>query len=171
MSTTEELLGEIWKQASEKYKESQVTQEEDVEHTEEEVEEPKHVQRPKRLAKSTPQSQSTKETETPKKSRIGRSMYVATANNGTLGIIDKKTSVGGHSILLVHVPKKIKDFTLDLKVGECLTVRGLTRSSVQEPLCIMFVGRSQYFPPGKKVSSCVVGVDTAAWDRFMMGAG
>ena len=168
MSTTEELLGEIWKQASEKYKESQVTQEEDVEHTEEEVEPPKHVQRPKRLAKSTPRS--TQETEIPKKSRIGRSMYVATANNGTLGIIDKKTSVGGHSILLVHVPKKIKDFTLDLKVGECLTVRGLTRSSVQEPLCIMFVGRSQYFPPGKKVSSCVVGVDTAAWDRFILGA-
>ena len=170
MSTTEELLGEIWKQASEKYKESQVTQEEEEEHTEEEVEQPKRVQRPKRLAKSTPQSQSTKETETRKKSRIGRSMYVATANNGTLGIIDKKTSVGGHSILLVHVPKKIKDFTLDLKVGECLTVRGLSRSSVQEPLCIMFVGRSQYFPPGKKVSSCVVGVDTAAWDRFILGA-
>ena len=169
MSTTEELLGEIWKQASEKYQEinaSQVSQVSQVEHTESEVEEPKHQQRAPRLANP----KNTQATSSPQKSRIGRSMYVATANNGTLGIIDKKTSVGGHSILLVHVPKKTKDFTLDLKVGECLTVRGLSRSSVQEPLCIMFVGRSQYFPPGKKVSSCVVGVDTAAWDSFIQGA-
>ena len=167
MSTTEELLGEIWKQASEKYQEINASQVSQVEHTESEVEEPKHQQRAPRLA--TPKhTQAT--LAHPKQSRIGRSMYVATANNGTLGIIDKKTSVGGHSILLVHVPKKTKDFTLDLKVGECLTVRGLSRSSVQEPLCIMFVGRSQYFPPGKKVSSCVVGVDTAAWDSFIQGA-
>ena len=108
MATTEELLGEIWKQASEKYQETRVSQEQQVEHRESEVEQPKHVQRPKRLAKSTPQSTQ----DTPKKSRIGRSMYVATANNGTLGIIDKKTRVGGHSILLVHVPKKTKDLLL-----------------------------------------------------------
>lgn len=101
-----------------------------------------------------------------KTKRIGRSMYVATANQGSLGIIDKHQNISGHSMLLLHVPKKYNFNVLNMHVGDVLETQGLHNTAETYDLIVTFVGRSKYFAPGKRVSSCVVGVDAVAWDTF-----
>ena len=98
--------------------------------------------------------------------RIGRSMYVATANDGKLGIIDQNKSISGNSHLLIHVPKKHSSQVLDLRVGDPLVMTKVRYGSEPREFQIAFVGRSQYFAPGKRVSSCMVGVDTMGWKDF-----
>lgn len=98
--------------------------------------------------------------------RVGRSQYIATAHNKQTGIIDKNQTINGHSILLLHVPKKYKTFMLDVHVGDILQAQGLHNTTNTCNLQVTFVARSKYFRPGERISSCVVGVDTEAWTSF-----
>ena len=121
---------------------------------------------PEKVARKTrpPPLKSKTKSTVPK--RIGRSMYVATASDGKLGIIDQNKSISGNSLLLVHVPKKHNSLILDLHVGDTLVMTKVRYGAEPCEFPIAFVGRSQYFSPGKRVSSCVVGVDTRGWKDF-----
>ena len=121
---------------------------------------------PEKVAPKTRPPPLKSKTKSTAPKRIGRSMYVATANDGKLGIIDQNKSISGNSLLLVHVPKKHNSFILDLRVGDTLAMTKVRYGADPCEFPIAFVGRSQYFSPGKRVSSCVVGVDTRSWTDF-----
>ncbi len=103
----------------------------------------------------------------PKPKRIGRAMYVATANDGKYGLIDTGEEADGCSVLIVHVPKKFQDIDLEIDPGDVLISRGVHRRGADTPLLVQFVGRSQYFSPGKRVSSCTIGVAAQEWKSFV----
>ena len=103
----------------------------------------------------------------PKPKRIGRAMYVATANDGKYGLIDTGEEADGCSVLIVHVPKKFQDIDLEIDPGDVLMSRGVHRRGEDTPLVVQFVGRSQYFSPGKRVSSCTIGVAAQEWKNFV----
>lgn len=98
--------------------------------------------------------------------RVGRSQYVATSHNQKIGLIDKNQIINGHSILLLHVPKKYNNYILDVHVGDILQAQPLRLTTETFNLQVTFVGRSKYFRPGKRISSCMVGVETEAWTSF-----
>ena len=95
--------------------------------------------------------------------RLGRAMYGATANNGQYGIIDTKDVAQGCSLLLIHVPRGQQRLGLDIRPGEILVTKGVHRNAPEFQMRVHFVGRSQYFSPGKRVSSCIVGVPLHEW--------
>ena len=105
--------------------------------------------------------QKEKTTKLPK--RIGRSMYVATANDGKFGIIDTHEVTNGQAILLVHIPKKENQTVLDIRVGDVIRVKQIPKGSNEYPVQVRFVGRSQYFRPGTRISSCIIGVPCDEW--------
>ena len=69
-------------------------------------------------------------------------------------------------MLIVHVPRKSQDIDLEIDPGDVLMSRGVHRRGEDTPLVVQFVGRSQYFSPGKRVSSCTIGVATHEWKSF-----
>lgn len=109
--------------------------------------------------------QETKKKKIP--TRIGKAMYIATANNGQYGIIDKVEESEGCSILLVHVPKKHQHTELDLHPGDVLTLKGKIRTVQETRVQIQFVGRSQYFSPSRSITSCTIGVASTEWKMFL----
>ena len=115
----------------------------------------------KKYAKLPLSGTAEKVKKTPK--RLGRGMYVATANNGQYGIIDTKDVAQGCSLLLIHVPRGQQRLVLDIHPGEILVTKGITRNAREFQMRVHFVGRSQYFSPGKRVSSCIVGVPLHEW--------
>jgi hypothetical protein len=112
----------------------------------------------------THQRKSAKEHKPSK--RIGRSMYIATANNGRFGIIDRNQAMRGLSELLVHEPRNPQKVNINFRLGETLILQGLGQGSPSVPVRIQFVSASKYFSPGVRVSSCVIGVDQNDWENF-----
>ena len=98
--------------------------------------------------------------------RIGRSMYIATANNGRFGIIDRNQATRGLSELLVHEPRNPQKVNINFQLGETLILQGLGQASPSVPVRIQFVSASKYFSPGVRVSSCVIGIDQNDWENF-----
>ena len=114
-----------------------------------------------------PVTRPTKKTKEQKPSkRIGRSMYIATANNGRFGIIDRNQATRGLSELLVHEPRNPQKVNINFRLGETLILQGLGQGSPSVPVRIQFVSASKYFSPGVRVSSCVIGVDQNDWENF-----
>jgi hypothetical protein len=93
-------------------------------------------------------------------------MYIATANNGRFGIIDRNQTTRGLSELLVHEPRNPQKVNISFRLGETLILQGLGQGSPSVPVCIEFVSASKYFSPGARVSSCVIGIDQNDWENF-----
>ena len=120
-----------------------------------------HVKATKKLRQPHVESESTENKKGRKEpKRIGRTMYSATANKGVYGLIDTGREEEGCSVLLVHIPKKFKDTELNIQTGDILLAEVNLK---KQDLHVQFVGRSQYFPPGRKVTSCTIGVLPHEW--------
>lgn len=101
--------------------------------------------------------------------RLGRSVYDALETHGHFGLVDGgETMAGGVRRLVLHVPKRNRGYTLDVKVGDAIYANSARGTQARGRLDVLFVSRHKYVPPGHAVTSCAIGVPEEQWRRFLL---
>ena len=96
--------------------------------------------------------------------RIIAANYSAVEIHGFFGLIDDG-SVGEGRMLIVHVPKWIRGYFLDIKQGDDLHVHH-SIGNVKGTLLVLSTGRHKYYAPGRRVMTCTVCVSEEQWAPF-----
>lgn len=96
--------------------------------------------------------------------RIISANYSAVEIHGFFGLIDDG-SVGEGRMLIVHVPKWIRGYFLDIKQGDDLHVYH-PKGKVKGVLSVLSTGRHKYYAPGRRVMTCTVCVSEEQWAPF-----
>jgi hypothetical protein len=96
--------------------------------------------------------------------RIISANYSAVEIHGFFGLIDDG-SVGEGRMLIVHVPKWIRGYFLDIKQGDDLHVYH-PKGKVKGTLSVLATGRHKYYAPGRRVMTCTVCVSEEQWAPF-----
>ena len=97
--------------------------------------------------------------------KICPSNYTAMEIHGFYGIIDDGPVGANTHMLILHVPKWVKGYQLDIRDGDSLPVThiaGKTGGTLQ----VLETGRHKYYSPGQKVTTCTVVVPEEQWARF-----
>ena len=97
--------------------------------------------------------------------RISASNYSAVEIHGFFGLIDDG-SAGEGRMLIVHVPKWIRGYFLDIKQGDTLHVYHAKGKKIGGPLTVLSSGRHRYYAPGRRVTTCTVCVPEEQWAQF-----
>ena len=97
--------------------------------------------------------------------RIVASNYSAVEIHGFFGLIDDG-SAGEGRMLIVHVPKWIRGYFLDIKQGDTLHVYHARGKKVGGVLTVLSTGRHKYYAPGRRVTTCTVCVPEDQWAPF-----
>lgn len=97
--------------------------------------------------------------------RVVAANYSAVEIHGFFGLIDDG-SVGEGRMLIVHVPKWIRGYFLDIKQGDTLHVYHAKGSKIGGALTVLSTGRHQYYAPGRRVTTCTVCVPEEQWAPF-----
>ena len=97
--------------------------------------------------------------------RIVSANYSAVEIHGFFGLIDDG-SVGAGRMLIVHVPKWIRGYFLDIKQGDTLHVYHAKGKKVGGTLTVLSTGRHKYYAPGRRVTTCTVCVPEEEWAQF-----
>ena len=97
--------------------------------------------------------------------RIVAATYSAVEIHGFFGLIDDG-SVGEGRMLIVHVPKWIRGYFLDIKQGDTLHVYHAKGKKISAALQVLSTGRHKYYAPGRKVTTCTVCVSEEQWAPF-----
>jgi hypothetical protein len=99
--------------------------------------------------------------------RIVSANYSAVEIHGFFGLIDDG-SVGEGRMLIVHVPKWIRGYFLDIRQGDSLHVyhAGGKGRKVGSVLTVLSTGRHKYYAPGRRVMTCTVCVPEEQWAPF-----
>ena len=97
--------------------------------------------------------------------RIVASNYSAVEIHGFFGLIDDG-STGQGRMLILHVPKWIRGYFLDVRQGDTLHVYHAKGRNVGGPLYVLSTGRHKYYPPGRRVTTCTVCVSEEQWAPF-----
>lgn len=138
---------------------------------------PKHIKELQALAGGVNASKSTQHTpaqevkrswpEPPSKGerRIVSSNYSAVEIHGFFGLIDDG-SAGEGRMLIVHVPKWIRGYFLDIQQGDTLHVYHAKGRKVGGVLTVLATGRHRYYAPGRRVTTCTVCVPEEQWAPF-----
>ena len=103
----------------------------------------------------------------PPKKRLGRSVYDAVQTHGHFGMVDTGESSCGIRRVVCHVPKNSRGYMLDIKPGEVIHANSGRGKPIGGKLDVHYVTRHQYFAPGRKVTSCAIGVPEYQWQRFI----
>lgn len=98
--------------------------------------------------------------------RIVSANYSAVEIHGFFGLIDDG-SVGEGRMLIVHVPKWIRGYFLDIKQGDDLHVYH-PKGKVKGVLSVLSTGRHKYYAPGRRVMTCTVCVSEEQWAPFSL---
>ena len=113
--------------------------------------------------------QSTSKTDpwtTPK--RMGRSIYDAIETHGNFGLVDTGETHNGYTLLTVHVPKRNRGYSIDLRTGEEIHANSIIQGrAMAAVLSVGFITRSKYYSPGQRISTCCIGVPTEQWTSFV----
>ena len=96
--------------------------------------------------------------------RIIAANYSAVEIHGFFGLIDDG-SVGEGRMLIVHVPKWIRGYFLDIKQGDDLHVNH-PKGKIRGVLHVLSTGRHKYYAPGRRVMTCTVCVSEENWAPF-----
>jgi hypothetical protein len=91
--------------------------------------------------------------------------YAAVEIHGFFGLIDDG-SVGEGRMLIVHVPKWIRGYFLDIRQGDTLHVYHANGGKIGGTLTVLSTGRHQYYAPGRRVTTCTVCVPEEQWAPF-----
>ena len=103
--------------------------------------------------------------------RIVSSNYSAVEIHGFFGLIDDG-SAGEGRMLIVHVPKWIRGYFLDIKQGDTLHVYHARGKKVGGVLTVLSTSRHKYYAPGRRVTTCTVCVPEEQWAPFShLGSG
>ena len=114
---------------------------------------------PKEVSRSWPEQRKKNER------RIVASNYAAVEIHGFFGLIDDG-SVGEGRMLIVHVPKWIRGYFLDIKQGDNLHVYHSKGMKIGAALTVLSTGRHKYYAPGRRVMTCTVCVSEEQWAPF-----
>jgi hypothetical protein len=85
--------------------------------------------------------------------------------HGFFGLIDDG-SAGAGRMLIVHVPKWIRGYFLDIRQGDTLHVYHAKGKKVGGILNVLATGRHMYFAPGRRVTTCTICVPEEEWAPF-----
>ena len=96
--------------------------------------------------------------------RICSSNYSAMEIHGFYGLIDDGSDAAGR-MLIVHVPRYVRGYFLDIKQGDTLPVYHVN-GKVGGRLTVLATGRHKYYAPGRKVTTCTVCVPEEQWAPF-----
>jgi hypothetical protein len=96
-----------------------------------------------------------------------RASYDALESHGRFELTDTGELTGGSRAIALHLPRRSRGFVLDPRVGDviCANAARGTRA-VGGWLDVQFVTRDKYFPPGRRITSCLVGVPDEQWRRL-----
>lgn len=97
--------------------------------------------------------------------RIVAANYSAVEIHGFFGLIDDGSDGAGR-MLIVHVPKWIRGYFLDIKQGDTLHVYHARGKKVGGALTVLSTGRHKYYAPGRRVMTCTVCVPEEQWAPF-----
>jgi hypothetical protein len=97
--------------------------------------------------------------------RIVASNYSAVEIHGFFGLIDDG-SVGEGRMLIVHVPKWIRGYFLDIKQGDRIHVYHANGGKIGGVLTVLSTGRHKYYAPGRRVTTCTICVPEEQWAPF-----
>ena len=96
-----------------------------------------------------------------------RSSYDALESHGRFHLIDTGELVGGARLIVLRLPRRTRGCFLDPRVGEVICANSARGGhAVGGRLDVQFVTRHKYFPSGRAVTSCVVGVPDEQWRRL-----
>jgi hypothetical protein len=92
--------------------------------------------------------------------------YAAVEIHGFFGLIDDG-SVGEGRMLIVHVPKWIRGYFLDIKQGDTLHVYHAKGRKIGGALTVLSTGRHKYYAPGRRVTTCTICIPEEQWTPFV----
>ena len=95
--------------------------------------------------------------------RISAQNYAATEVNGAYGLIDDGQQ-GGAQVLIVHASRKDPTSILRIRQGDSIQALSTLHKGGFALLKVLFITRTQYFQPGRKVTSITIGVPKNDWD-------
>jgi hypothetical protein len=97
--------------------------------------------------------------------RMTASNYNAVEIHGFFGLIDDGSDGAGR-MLVVHVPRWVKGFFLDIKQGDVVHVYHARGVKVGGALTVLSTGRHKYYGPGRRVTTCTICVPEEQWAPF-----
>jgi len=93
------------------------------------------------------------------------SNYSAMEIHGFYGLIDDGSDAYGR-VLIVHVPKWVRGYVIDIRQGDRLPVNRVDGNG-GGTLTVLSTGRHKYYSPGKRVTTCTVCVPEEQWALFV----
>ena len=129
---------------------------------------PKETNNSKTLSKFKEVKRSWPEPREKNERRTIAANYSAVEIHGFFGLIDDG-SVGEGRMLIVHVPRWVRGYFLDIKQGDDLHVYHSKGKRVGAALHVLSTGRHKYYPPGSRVTTCTVCVPEEQWAPFSAG--
>ncbi len=96
--------------------------------------------------------------------RLCSSRYSAVEIHGFFGLIDDGPDGAGRA-LVVHVPRWVRGYWLDIRQGDTLHVNRAD-GRAGGVLTVLATGRHKYYSPGRRVTTCTVLVPEEQWAPF-----
>ena len=97
--------------------------------------------------------------------RMTAANYSAVEIHGFFGLIDDGSDGAGR-MLVVHVPKWVKGFFMDIKQGDTIHVYHARGKKVGAALTVLATGRHKYYGSGRRVTTCTICVPEDQWAPF-----
>jgi hypothetical protein len=97
--------------------------------------------------------------------RMTAANYAAVEIHGFFGLIDDGSDGAGR-MLVVHVPRWVKGFFMDIKQGDTIHVYHARGLKIGGTLTVLSTGRHQYYQPGRRVTTCTICVPEDEWAPF-----
>jgi hypothetical protein len=97
------------------------------------------------------------------KRQISPSSYAAMEIHGFFGLIDDGSDAAGR-MLIVHIPKWIRGYFMDIRDGDDIHVVHVSGKS-GGVLHVLATGRHRYYSPGQRVTTCTICVPEEQWER------
>ena len=92
---------------------------------------------------------------------IRASSYSAVEIHGFFGLIDDGSDTCGR-MLVVHVPKWVRGYFMDIKQGDVIHVYSIDGKAGGR-LNVLATGRHKYYAPGRRVTTCTICVPEEQW--------
>jgi len=101
--------------------------------------------------------------------RINKKLYVAMDEKGAFGLVDSGKTRSGTRELVMHITRtsKSKLYEVAPRAGEVMRVKSLIDRNVHYGLNVLFTTQYKYYPPGRDVTTCTVGVPETQWQRII----
>jgi hypothetical protein len=97
--------------------------------------------------------------------RMTAANYAAVEIHGFFGLIDDGSDGAGR-MLIVHVPRWVKGFFMDIKQGDTIHVYHAKGLKIGGVLTVLSTGRHDYYRPGRRVTTCTICVPEEQWAPF-----